>query len=76
MPYAFDLALKEVKSSDLLIVIGSSLTVSPVNFLPDMVRHLIIINATETPYDYKADVVIREKASYALGNIWDIIKFQ
>jgi NAD-dependent deacetylase len=61
MPYAFDLALKEVKSSDLLIVIGSSLTVSPVNFLPDMVRHLIIINATETPYDYKADVVIREK---------------
>jgi len=41
-----------------------------------MVRHLIIINATETPYDYKADVVIREKASYALGNIWDIIKFQ
>ena len=76
MPYVFDLAVKEVKSSDLLIVIGSSLAVSPVNFLPDIVRHLIIINATETPYDYKADVVIREKASYALRNIWDIIKFQ
>lgn len=76
MPYVFDLAVNEVKSSDLLIVIGSSLVVSPVNFLPDIVKHLIIINATETPYDYKADVVIREKASYALRNIWDIIKFQ
>jgi NAD-dependent deacetylase len=74
MPYAFDLAVKEVQESDLLIVIGSSLVVAPVNFLPGMVDRLIIINATETPYDYKADVVIREKASYALKNIWDLIK--
>ncbi|MEQ2129342.1 NAD-dependent protein deacylase [Caldanaerobacter subterraneus KAk] len=74
MPHAFDLALKEVQESDLLIVIGSSLVVAPVNFLPGMVDRLIIINATETPYDYKADVVIREKASYALRNIWNLIK--
>ncbi|HHW58250.1 MAG TPA: NAD-dependent protein deacylase [Clostridia bacterium] len=74
MPYVFDLAVKEVRTSDLLIVIGSSLVVSPVNFLPDLVDHLIIINATETPYDYKADVVMRERASYALRGIWEIIK--
>lgn len=75
MPHDFEIAWREAESCDLLLVIGSSLTVSPVNYLPGLTKHLIIINKSETPYDVKADVVIRERAGLALRNIWDIIKF-
>ncbi|SNX54985.1 NAD-dependent protein deacylase [Thermoanaerobacterium sp. RBIITD] len=69
MPEDFEKAWHEASNSDLMIVIGSSLTVSPVNFLPGLVKHLIIINKTRTPEDNRADVVIRCSASEALSNI-------
>lgn len=55
-------AQKEAKQCDLMIVLGSSLEVSPVNELPVLAKQagarLIIINLTETHLDYLADVVI------------------
>lgn len=75
MPHDFEVAWREVESSDLLLVIGSSLTVSPVNYLPGLAEHLLIINKSKTPLDGKADVVIKSNASLALRNIWDIVKF-
>lgn len=74
MPHDFEMAWREVESSDLLLVIGSSLTVSPVNYLPGLAKHLLIINKSETPFDVRADVVIRDSAGLALRNIWNIIK--
>lgn len=54
-----------VKNADLLICIGSSLSVSPANMLPDIALKrggkLIIINLMETPYDVDAELVINEK---------------
>gem|GEM_PF-4438813 len=49
-----------------LLVIGSSLQVSPANFLPSYTPLLGIINLTPTPFDWKARFVIHEKASLAL----------
>ena len=45
----------------LMIVIGSSLTVSPVNYFASGVQPIAIINNTPTPMDYKADLVLRER---------------
>ncbi|NLY20826.1 MAG: NAD-dependent protein deacylase [Tissierellia bacterium] len=69
MPVEFERALGEVESSDLLIVIGSSLTVSPVNYLPTLSERLVIINMTPTPFDQRADVVLNEGISEALEKI-------
>ncbi len=66
LPPCFHQAQSLVAESDLLVVIGSSLVVSPVNTLPTLASSLAIINLTPTPLDLQADVVIRAKASTAL----------
>ncbi len=56
-------ALTEVQKADLLIVMGSSLTVYPVAQLPSYLsvgQRLVIVNQQETPYDDRADAVIHE----------------
>ncbi|NLW43800.1 MAG: hypothetical protein GXY92_01295 [Syntrophomonadaceae bacterium] len=57
----------------LMIVIGSSLTVSPVNYLPLEFNRIAIINNTPTPMDYKADLVLRQQIGEVMGALWDEI---
>ena len=52
-----------------MIVVGSSLKVMPVAYLPRMVEHLIIINKGSTPYDHMADVVFDGEASSILTEL-------
>ena len=56
-----------VRNCDLLLAIGSSLQVSPVNVLPDIAlknsAKLIVINLMPTPYDGDAELVVREKVA-------------
>lgn len=74
LPECFYDSVKKMEDTELLIVIGSSLTVSPVNHLADLSKNLMIINLGETPYDGRSELVIREKISFALGNIMDVIR--
>ncbi|SFB90350.1 NAD-dependent deacetylase [Brevinema andersonii] len=56
-------ALTEIQKTDLLLVIGTSLTVYPVAGLPDYCKDhtkLVIINELSTPFDNKADLVFRD----------------
>lgn len=69
LPPCFSEAYYEARSSDLMIVIGSSLQVAPVNMLPSLCEKVAIINLGETPQDYRAAAIYREKASIALKNI-------
>lgn len=58
-------SLNLVRESDLLLVIGSSLQVSPANVLPDVALRagakLVIVNLTPTPYDGDATLVVRHR---------------
>ncbi|NIT13082.1 MAG: NAD-dependent protein deacylase [Candidatus Dadabacteria bacterium] len=58
-------SVKLCESADLLIVIGSSLQVSPANILPDIAvkngAKLVICNLQATPFDADADLIVREK---------------
>jgi NAD-dependent deacetylase len=58
-------SLELTRQSDLFLVIGSSLQVSPANILPDVALRagakLVIINLTPTPYDLDAALVIQHK---------------
>ena len=66
LPEEFNIAMREVETSDLLIVIGSSLMVAPVNYLPQFAKKLIIINMGPTAMDRIADVKIEGKAGDTL----------
>ncbi|MYL61479.1 NAD-dependent protein deacylase, partial [Virgibacillus halodenitrificans] len=63
---AFQIALEESRKSDLFIVLGSSLSVTPANQFPliakEMGAKLVIINREKTPFDYYADQVINDQA--------------
>ncbi len=66
-------ARDEVSAADLLIIIGSSLTIYPAATLPSMAlstgTKIIVINVEPTPIDNDADVVIHEKAGVVLPKI-------
>lgn len=66
-------AYKSIEECDLLIVGGTSLTVSPACHMVDHFfgENLVIINKDETDFDYKASLVINE----SLGSVFkEIIK--
>lgn len=73
LPDCFEDAHYDARTCDLMIVIGSSLAVAPVNMLPPMAKKLAIINIGETESDRHADVLYHEKASVALENIYNVI---
>ena len=69
MPPAYQDALTEAKKSDGMLVIGSSLVVSPANVLPQFIQRLVINNREKTPYHQKADVVIMESISQTIHRL-------
>jgi NAD-dependent deacetylase len=62
---AFHFALEEAQKSDLFIVLGSSLTVTPANQFPLIAKEngarLVIINQENTELDAYADQIINER---------------
>ncbi|MBA7468560.1 NAD-dependent protein deacetylase [subsurface metagenome] len=74
LPECFIEATAEVEGCDLLLVIGSSLEVTPVNSLPAMAKRYVIINRERTYYDRRAYTTWNEKASSALEAIYKEIK--
>jgi len=71
-------AIKSVQDSDLLIVIGSSLQVSPANMLPQLAKtsgaKIILLNMSETPIDSMADVIVRTPVGICLPKIIELVK--
>ncbi len=62
---AFQFALEEAHKSELFIVLGSSLTVTPANQFPLIAKEqgskLVIVNHDPTEFDMYADHVIRDR---------------
>lgn len=54
---------------DLLLAIGTSLSVHPVAGLPRLARRLAIINLQPTPYDREAEVIIQRNISGVLTDL-------
>lgn len=73
MPPAFQGALDEVRKADGMLVVGSSLVISPANMLPGYVDNLVIVNRETTPLDQRARVVINDSILDVvplLGKTW------
>lgn len=69
----FTEALKEVSTSELLLVIGSSLEVEPANYLPMLAGKLAIINLDNTMADGKASLIINHSAGKTMDLLWNEI---
>jgi len=73
-----DNAVYESMRADLMIIIGSSLQVSPVNMLPqyclDRGGKLIIVNFMYTHLDYSAEVVVKEDVCDFLPAVVKILR--
>lgn len=71
LPVAFVKAVEAVENADMLIVAGSSLTVSPANTLVSYFTGdtLVIINRDNTAYDNYADVRFNENISDVFSKI-------
>lgn len=72
----FNGGLEAISKADMLIVCGSSLTVYPAS---GMIRffngkYLVIINNDETPYDYKANLVINDNLSKICNKLLKLYK--
>lgn len=62
-------ATQVLSGCQLLIVVGTSLTVYPVASLPGLARRLVIINNAATPWDDNAEVVLREPAGQVFTDL-------
>lgn len=67
----FTKSINAISKADMLLVLGSSLTVYPaaglINYFHG--KYLVIINLDETPYDDKADLVIHDKLSNVFSKL-------
>ncbi len=74
LPDCFYEGMMEVERADLLIAIGSSLTVYPVSQMAAACKRLMILNFGSTPYDFRSDVVINDNISDSLTRICSILE--
>lgn len=60
-----------IHNADLLIVVGTSLTVQPASGLINYFKgkNLVLINRDSTPYDYKADLVINDSLGMVFSKL-------
>ena len=70
-------AVHAASASDLMIAIGSTLTVEPAASLcavaAEAGAHLVIVNRDPTPYDHLATEVVREPIGTAIPRIADLL---
>ncbi len=74
LPDSFEKARDEIAGSGLLLVIGSSLNVTPANTLTELASKFVIINRERTYYDRRALIVWNYEIGDALDEIYDWVK--
>lgn len=72
-----DKAIAQIVKADLLLIVGSSMKVSPASSLPFYFRgsDIVIINLTSTPFDKYASLIINERCEDIFKKInWEELK--
>jgi NAD-dependent deacetylase len=74
----WEMSLDLTGRTDLFLVLGSSLQVSPVNILPDIALRagakLIIVNLTPTPYDTDATLIVGHKVGVFSSLVLELLR--
>lgn len=70
MPPAFEEAMAEAARADLMVVVGSSLTVDPANALPALAGRVVVNNLEPTWVDHRAAV----RLPFRAGAVWGAVR--
>ncbi len=74
-PGVLDASVRLAEDADLVLAVGTTLTVHPVaGLVPYAFGHsarVVIVNAQETPYDYLANAVLRDPIEDVLPRLVD-----
>lgn len=65
----YELAIEECVKSDLVISLGTSLRIQPAADLPSRGKRFVIVNLQVTPYDPKAELIIRAKVDDVMSGL-------
>lgn len=68
-------AIKEIERADMLIIVGTSLTVYPAAYYINYFRgkNLVILNETPTSQDNMANLVIRDKFAKVMSEVMELL---
>ncbi len=76
MPKDYLIAEQEAAKADLILVVGSSLQVSPACYLPLRAKEVAIINLEPTPFDAQAVVLSHNKAETDLPKLLQFLDLE
>lgn len=68
-------SVQAIASADLLLIGGTSLTVQPAASLIQFFRgkHTVLLNGESTPYDSRADLIIKDRIGQAMERIGELL---
>jgi len=69
-------AQEECMKSDLVLTLGTSLRIEPAGSLPTLGKKFVIVNKQETPYDGKAEIVIRANVDQVMEEVMEGLGFE
>jgi len=72
----FHKAQIECYKSDLVLCLGTSLRIQPAASLPTLAKKYVIVNLQVTPYDDKAELIIRAKVDFVMNNLMKALNFE
>ena len=67
---------RECERADLVICLGTSLRIFPVNQLPLKAKKFVVVNLQQTLMDNEASLIIREKVDTVLKDIMDKLEYE
>jgi len=67
----FSDATRETSTSELILVVGSSLEVAPVNYLPLLAEKVAVVNLGPTLVDDQAGLIINHRAGETMDLLWN-----
>jgi NAD-dependent deacetylase len=77
-PLVIEAAIGYIRSADLLLIAGTSLTVQPAAGLVSACRdgRMILVNRTPTPFDKEVGLVIRDPVGRVLAAVTDMLSLK
>jgi NAD+-dependent protein deacetylase sirtuin 6 len=59
------------QKADLILCLGTSLRIQPVNQLPLMAKQFVIVNLQVTPLDQEATLIVRERVDTVMADVYN-----
>jgi mono-ADP-ribosyltransferase sirtuin 6 len=73
--FDFERSQQYCEEADLVIALGTSLRIEPAGSLPTLCKKFVIVNLQETPYDKKANLIIRSPVDNVMSQLVEALGY-